>query len=440
MSSTRYNDEEGAPNQKRVPRRGRSYSESETTPLMQAPMNTTLQELLASSSVNSSNNNTDTSAPATKKTSVSYWSLPFFTPTAPSKPDPNQRRESPLHTSSSDNPLAQSSTTSSHQTSNNSKSRGNFFVYLIYALVNVIIAVPGLYGYAAVIFNHSVFQPHMNALAKLVIFSSLMHQLGFLLFSSLDFAIGTVQDAGLIFLSSMSNALANRMLDDGDSEQAIVSTTLVLLSSGTALLGLCLFVIGKFQLANAVSYLPMPVIGGYLAFIGYFCVQAGVALCISQPLISFFDWKYLFQGFSFILALPGLLAALVLTIVSRVPKSDTLLPLCMVLIPALFYVVLVLGGWTLDDAREAGWVGQVAPPTPIQDVLALVDISLVRWDLIGEILWTWAGMVFVVSFASCLDVAAISMDMGEALDTNRELATVGICNFLSGLSLGFTGS
>lgn len=33
-----------------------------------------------------------------------------------------------------------------------------------------------------------------------------------------------------------------------------------------------------------------------------------------------------------------------------------------------------------------------------------------------------------MSFASCLDVAAISLDMGEALDTNKELSTVGICN------------
>lgn len=50
------------------------------------------------------------------------------------------------------------------------------------------------------------------------------------------------------------------------------------------------------------------------------------------------------------------------------------------------------------------------------------------------------GMVFVVSFSSCLDVAAISMDMGQALDTNNELMTVGISNFLSGLAGGFTGS
>lgn len=49
-------------------------------------------------------------------------------------------------------------------------------------------------------------------------------------------------------------------------------------------------------------------------------------------------------------------------------------------------------------------------------------------------------MVFVVSFSSCLDVAAISMDMGEALDTNNELMTVGISNFISGLAGGQTGS
>jgi len=77
-------------------------------------------------------------------------------------------------------------------------------------------------------------------------------------------------------------------------------------------------------------------------------------------------------------------------------------------------------------------ISDVAPPVPVKDLFALVNFSLVRWDLILEILPTWVGMVFVVSFASCLDVAAISMDMGEALDTNKELATVGIGNLMSG--------
>lgn len=137
------------------------------------------------------------------------------------------------------------------------KGLDHYLYCIIYAIVNVIISAPGLYGYTAVIFNNPVFDNHMNALSKLVIFSSLIHQLGFFLFSTLDFAIGTVQDAGLIFLSAMANTIAYRMLDDGHTEQEILSTTLVLLSVGTALLGIILVLMGRFRLADAVAYLPM---------------------------------------------------------------------------------------------------------------------------------------------------------------------------------------
>lgn len=244
----------------------------------------------------------------------------------------------------------------------------------------------------------------------------------------MPFAIGTVQDAGLIFLSSMANTIANQMLDDGESEEAILSTTLVLLSLGTALLGVVLIVIGKCKLANAVSYLPMPVVGGYLAFIGYFCVQAGVALCISHPLVAFADWTLVFTPRHLLLAVPGLFVGIILTYVARKAKNEAILPLTMIGIPALFYILIFVAGTGLDGARQGGWVGEVSDPVPFTDLLQLVDFSLVRWGLVDSIGWTWVGMVFVVAFASCLDVAAISMDKGEALDTNQELATVGIGN------------
>ncbi|KAG7342971.1 sulfate permease family protein [Nitzschia inconspicua] len=317
----------------------------------------------------------------------------------------------------------------------------NYYLYcLIYAVVNVVIAVPSLFGYAAVIFNNPIFSTNMNALSKLLIFSSLVHQLGFLIFSSLPFAIGTVQDAGLIFLSTMANTIANTMIEDGHSEDEILSTTLALLCSGTALLGLVLIAMGYFKLADAVSYLPMPVVGGYLAFIGYFCVQAGTSLCISKPMMSILDWNLLLDPKNLLLAGPGLASGLVLTLTSRLATNSGVLPCVMVIIPAVFYIVLLACGTSLEEAREAGWVGETSPSVPISDLLHLIDFRQVRWDLVSAIIPTWFGMVFVVSFASCLDVAAISIDMGQPLETNRELATVGICNFLSGLSLGFTGS
>ena len=42
----------------------------------------------------------------------------------------------------------------------------HYIFCFIYAVVNVIIAVPGLFGYAAVIFNHPIYANHMNALSK----------------------------------------------------------------------------------------------------------------------------------------------------------------------------------------------------------------------------------------------------------------------------------
>ncbi|KAK1736025.1 sulfate permease family inorganic anion transporter [Skeletonema marinoi] len=257
--------------------------------------------------------------------------------------------------------------------------RGYTFLHIvIYAIINVIIAVPGLIGYASVIFNHPSFQPHMAELAKLVIFSSFVHQLTFTLFSSLSFAIGTVQDAGLIFLSAMANTIANEIINDGGTIEEVISTTLVVLPLGTAALGLVLMLLGKFRLLDIVSYLPMPVIGGYLAFIGYFCLEAGVAL---------------------------------------------LLYFCSV---------------TLDEARDSGWIGEETPPVAPKELIHLVDFNLVHWSMIKKCMGTWVGMLFVVAFASCLDIAAVSIDMGKPLDTNKEMVTVGASNFMSGLLFGFT--
>lgn len=321
-----------------------------------------------------------------------------------------------------------------------SKAGQHYVFCFIYAVVNVIIAVPGLFGYAAVIFNHPIYANHMNALSKLLISSSLVHQLGFLMFSSLPFAIGTVQDAGLIFLSNMANTIADTMIEDGHTESEILSTTLALLCSGTALLGLVLILMGKFKLADAVSYLPMPVVGGYLAYIGYFCILAGTALCISKPMMNLSDWYLLSDTSNLMLAIPGLITGLVLTLTTRLAKSAGTLPLVMVSIPALFYAMIFVSGTSLEEARGSGWVGETSSAVPLSELVRIIDFSQVRWDLIFEIIPTWFGMVFVVSFASCLDVAAISIDMGQPLDTNRELATVGICNFMSGITLGFTGS
>ena len=41
---------------------------------------------------------------------------------------------------------------------------------------------------------------------------------------------------------------------------------------------LALWHAGKLGLASVVQFIPLPVIGGYLAFVGYFCLKSGTTL------------------------------------------------------------------------------------------------------------------------------------------------------------------
>lgn len=54
------------------------------------------------------------------------------------------------------------------------------------------------------------YEAYLPQLAKLAFLASAVHQAVFLLFSTLPFAVGQVQDVGLIFLSAMASSISAR--------------------------------------------------------------------------------------------------------------------------------------------------------------------------------------------------------------------------------------
>ncbi|KAG6611761.1 Sulfate Permease (SulP) Family [Phytophthora cinnamomi] len=310
---------------------------------------------------------------------------------------------------------------------------------LMYGVINSILTIPCMYGYAAIIFGHPDFASFMPALSKLVMFSSVVHQVMFTLLSSLPFAIGQVQDAGLIFLSAIATSICNSLGEDVPLE-AKVTTTVVTIGLATASLGVVLVLLGKFKLAGLVSYLPMPVVGGYLAFIGLFCMYAGLSLCTGLVINDFTSMLQIWDPHYMLLCVPGVLGGIVLLLVSQRCENSFALPAAILLMPLLFFVVLALCGVSLDEAREFGWVSPASDPAGFVQMFDLFDFSQMHWNQVPKQLTTWLGMTFVVAFSSCLDVAAIEMDMGSQLNINHELKSVGWSNFVSGLLGGYTGS
>ena len=241
------------------------------------------------------------------------------------------------------------------------------------------------------------------------------------------------------------------------------------LAAATALLGAGLVVVGRLKGATLVQFLPEPVVGGYLAFIGLFCGEAGVALMTGLEISGPGSWHLLAEDpRAGRLMAPGLVLGAALyalqskAVARRLPaRARTLaLPAALLLILVGFYAALALGGVSLAQARADGWLDPplgadapawyevwkpygtaLAPPTAAARKVAVHNAWFGPASALSAQIGTWIGMFFVVAFGSSLDVAAVQMEVKERqLDYNHELRTVGLSNLFSGLTGGFTGS
>ena len=304
--------------------------------------------------------------------------------------------------------------------------------------VQGILAIPVLYGFAALVFSNDVYQPYMPILAKVFMFSSFVHAAAVSLLSNLPFAIGQVQDAGLLFFCRMAADIAVRM--SNEPAESVVATSVVCIAMSTAIVGLSLICIGKLKLANLVSYIPMPVFGGYLAFIGLFCIEAGFSLTSGHGINGISTWYLLVQSDRTIVqVLVALFTGSCLCWVAR--NMDTMvLPACICFVPLVFYVILFLTGISMDEARYYGWLGQEHAQGTSEAMFELYNFGEVNWSVLPHEIPILITMIIVVTFGSSMDVAAVEMGTGVPLSVDDQLVTIGLSNVISGCTGGFTGS
>jgi hypothetical protein len=130
------------------------------------------------------------------------------------------------------------------------------WISIMYGMINATIILPVLMSFGSIIYRDQAFAPYMPVLVKMTVVSGVVHQLCFSMFSSLPFAVGQVQDAGLIFLSQMASRMVDHCKSRGYDDETMLATVTVGLSLSTAFLGICLVILGQLQLAQYVQLLP----------------------------------------------------------------------------------------------------------------------------------------------------------------------------------------
>lgn len=200
----------------------------------------------------------------------------------------------------------------------------------------------------------------------------------------------------------------------------------------------------------------------YLAFIGFFCFEAGLKMMTGVDEITGLFKRATINGThhpeihaqnmdNLILLAPGVTLGAVLLLVLQRFRHFAVLPCMLISIPTIYYIVMFATGLSFEEARAAhgyGWLANatvedgsnVTTADDFWDGWKDYKFAQIHWHALPRQLPTWLAMYFVVAFSSSLDVAAIQMELGKPLDFNHELKTVGISNIASGLTGGFTGS
>jgi sulfate permease, SulP family len=162
---------------------------------------------------------------------------------------------------------------------------------------------------------------------------------------------------------------------------------------------------------------PLPVIAGYLAFVGYFCCAAGIAQGTSLEISAPHTLRLLWQHpDSLPKAAATLACALAIFTTLRVWKSAAALPVSLIAIPVLWYIGLAIHvasrhkHWR--DVTQALADSEWSAPIPeasgeqFYEVYRLLASDNIDWTAVAKQIPTMLALCFVCSFGTSMDVIA----------------------------------
>ncbi len=245
------------------------------------------------------------------------------------------------------------------------------------------------------------------------------------------------QDAPAAVLSTMALTIA-ATLGEGASMDAAFMTVAAVLALSAFLTGIAFIVIGRFRLANLLRFMPFPVVGGFVAGIGFLFIVGGMAVMCGIP-VSLNTLSRLAAPDMILKWLPGVAYGVVLFAITLRYSHFLILPGSLVAGMALFYMAIAVCGMSIDGAKAVGLLVSGVPADGLWPAFTLKDLTLIDWPAVRQQLPGVFAVVLVTVVGMLLNVSGIELAAGEEMDMNAEFMSGGIGNCLSGLGGCFPG-
>ncbi len=281
------------------------------------------------------------------------------------------------------------------------------------------------------------------AAAGLTLFGGFIMCLVLALYSSLPASIGAPQDASAAILASCGAGIA-AVLAASDvplDSRAAFATMAAAMALSTIATGGMFLLVGRFRLGNLVRYIPYPVVGGFMAGVGWLLMSGSFAIMVDVPL-GLDGLGKLLEPAVIMRWSPGLAMALCLQIGLARLRHAGVLPATLLLSAGGFALWLWISGQNLAGAEKAGLLlGGASGGGMLWPAFLPADLALVRWDALAPELPHLLTIPLVAVLSFMLAGSGLETAFRKDLDMRRDMYANAAANFLGGAGgahAGFT--
>jgi sulfate permease, SulP family len=218
----------------------------------------------------------------------------------------------------------------------------NITAGLVIGFIEVIFSV----SIASLIFSGPL-KPYLPRGIAVVLVTSTLCMLISAVFARVDEVISGLQENPAVLLTLAAASLGGVLAGGSD----LLPTVLMLILVTTLLTGLFMLLLGVFRLGGLMRYIPYPVIGGFMAGTGWLLAQGSIGIMADYPL-ELDTLGRLMQPDQLLLWIPGVVFGLVLFFGIHGINHYTAMPGLMIGGLIVFFVLLLIGGMSIDQANE----------------------------------------------------------------------------------------
>jgi len=223
------------------------------------------------------------------------------------------------------------------------------------------------------------------------------------------------------------------------SSQEAAATAQLALPLNTILLGCVIWLIGKKKKTVATSYLPYPVVAGFLGTIGWaifagsFDVLSIKPLQVPSGLPELASSQPYQLGWAIIMALSPVLLR------GRLPPTVLAIGPMFVSV-VVFWIWVAATGQDLELLRDEGWLFPASEPLPFWKIWTAQDFAGVQLSCLTPKLSTFFGLGIVVILSLVLRIAGIEGITGTILNLDAEVEWHGLVAMGTGMMGTVIGS